>query len=210
MMGCIFRTDDYQHFTPRAVNLITQAAMDEVVENPQLLGTYSWRRYLPTMGLAASLTKAERLALGDWQDKDLIASEAPITLRYAEGKAGMSRKIKTKLAKVQGQLRDRGIKTFDEVDEQMWKDFLEKAVAEVSSTPLPVRVLWRNPDVTAESREFEVRETDFDSGRTAIFNMPKMIAATWHRADDEGIYLGATSRAGDQYCPLYQQGICEL
>ena len=79
------------------------------------------------MGLAADLTKKERIALGDWQDKDLIASEAPITLRYAEGKAGLSRIIKTKMAKIQGQLRDLGIKTFDEVDEQLWKDMLEKA-----------------------------------------------------------------------------------
>ncbi len=72
--------------------------MQEVVENPQLLGTYSWRRYLPTMALALGLSKEERLALGDWQDKDLIMSEAPITLRYADGKAGMSRKVKVKLA----------------------------------------------------------------------------------------------------------------
>ena len=199
LMGCIFRADDFEYFTPRAVNLITQAVMDEVVENPQLLGTYSWRRYLPTMGLAANVTKKERLALGDWQDKDLIASEAPITLRYAEGKAGLSRKIKMKLAKVQGQLRTLEIKTFDEVHENTWKFLLDEAAAEVSSTPLTVAVLWRNPDMTLESREFELRD-DF---RTPMenFNMPKMI---------KGIHLAATSRGEDKYCPLFQQGTCSF
>ena len=99
MMGAIFRADSDEHFTPRAVNVITQAAMQDVVDNPQLLGTYSWRKYLPSMALVAP--SEERLALGDWQDKELLKTEAPITLRYAEGKTGLSRKIKVKLAKVQ-------------------------------------------------------------------------------------------------------------
>ena len=207
LMGSIFRADDFQHFTPRAVNLITQAAMNEVVENPQLLGTYSWRRYLPTMGLAANCSKKERLALGDWQDKELIQSDAPITLRYAEGKAGASRTIKTKLAKVQGQLRTLGIKKFEDIDELTWKDLLEKAAAEVSSAPLMVGVLWRNPDVTMESREFEIRD-DF---RTPMenFNMPKMISGMT-AGSTKGIYLTATSRGGDTYCPLFQQGTCHF
>ena len=160
------------------------------------------------MGLAADLTKKERIALGDWQDKDLIASEAPITLRYAEGKAGLSRMIKTKLAKVQGQLRDLGIKTFDEVDEQLWKDMLEKAVAEVSSAPLPVKVLWRNPDMNVETREFSVRD-DFRTP-TENFNMPKVIPSSKRKADEGGIQLGATSRSGMPYCPLFQQGKCKF
>ena len=84
MMGAIFRTDDMKYFTPRAVNIITQAVMQEVVENPQLLGTYSWRRYPMTMALQLKCSPEERLALGDWQDKELIRTNAPITLRYAE------------------------------------------------------------------------------------------------------------------------------
>ena len=52
LMGAIFRADDFEHFTLRAFNLITQAAMQEVVHNAELLGTYSWRRYLPTVALA--------------------------------------------------------------------------------------------------------------------------------------------------------------
>ena len=59
---------------------------------------------------------------------------------------------------MQRQLRDRGTKTFNEIDELMWKELLEEAAAEVSSVPLPVSTLWRNPDVTIEVREFEVRK----------------------------------------------------
>ena len=53
--------------------------------------------------------------------------------------------------------------------------------------------------MTLESREFELRD-DF---RTPMenFNMPKMI---------KGIYLAATSRGGDKYCPLFQQGTCSF
>ena len=40
-MGAIFRVDNFEHFTPRSVNLLTQAAMKEVMQNPELLGTYS-------------------------------------------------------------------------------------------------------------------------------------------------------------------------
>ena len=76
-MGAIFKTDDFEHFTPRAVNLITHAALHE--DNPwhELLGTYSWRKYLPTMALAVGSSNEERLALGDWQDKDLLQSMQP-------------------------------------------------------------------------------------------------------------------------------------
>ncbi len=41
MRGAIFRADDFEHFMPKAVNVITQVAMQEVTTNPQLLGTYS-------------------------------------------------------------------------------------------------------------------------------------------------------------------------
>ncbi len=59
LMGAIFRADHFEHFTPRAVNLITQAAMQEMFDG--LLGTYSWRSYLPTMALAVGSSKEGEL-----------------------------------------------------------------------------------------------------------------------------------------------------
>jgi hypothetical protein len=70
-----------------------------------------------------------------------------------------------------------------------------------------VTVLWRNPDVNLEAREFEVRD-EFRTP-TENFNMPKMITAS-KKEDDTGIYLGAESRSGSAYCPLYQQGKCNF
>ena len=96
MMGAIFRADSFEHFTLRAVNIITQEAMQELFDG--LLGNYSWRSYLPTM---VGSSKEERLALGDWQSKDLFKLPATSTLRYAKVKSGTARKIKMKLSQIQ-------------------------------------------------------------------------------------------------------------
>ena len=66
-----------------------------------LLGNYRWRSYLPTMALAVGSSREERLALGDWQSKELLKQSAAITPRYAEVKSGMARMIKAKLSRVQ-------------------------------------------------------------------------------------------------------------
>ena len=196
LMGAIFRTDDFEHFTPRAVNIITQAAMQEVVDNPQLLGTYSWRRYLPTIALAIGCSKEERLALGDWQDKELIKEVAPITLRYAEGKAGLSRQIKVKLARVQTFLRERGTAKFDDITEVEWKSMWLNSQG-LEQGAVATTLLWRNPDVLEQTREFAIREPRIN------YTMPKMIT-------EKEIYLRPTSRDGQHYCPLFQQGICNM
>ena len=104
LMGAVFTADTFEHFTPRAVNLITQAAIQEVTKDPDSLGAFSWRSYLPTMAIAVASSDEERLALGDWRDKELLKQSEAITLRYADAKSGMSRRIKTKLSRVQQSL----------------------------------------------------------------------------------------------------------
>ena len=201
LMGAIFRADDYEHFTPRSVNVITQAAMQEAVENPEVLGTYSWRRYMPTIALAVGCSKEERLALGDWQDKELLRDVAPITLRYAEGKAGMSRSIKMKMSQVQTILRNNGTLRFDDLTDIDWKSIWAD-VDQEERAPLSTERIWRNADVVEQKREFVIKEPRIN------FMMPRMIL----RADDANtqIYLEPESRDGQRYCPLYQQGKCRM
>ena len=57
LMGAIFRADNFEHFTPRAVNLITQAAMQEMFDG--LLGTYAGAgTYLPWHSQLAAARKS--------------------------------------------------------------------------------------------------------------------------------------------------------
>ena len=190
LMGAIFRADDFEHFTPRAVNIITQAAMQQVIENPHLLGTYSWRRYLPTMALKVKSSPEERLALGDWQDNELLKATAPITLRYADGKDGLSRQIKTKLSKVQEIIRDQGVLSFDELSEPEWKDVVDEASKNCG--PMSVECLWRNADVEEQVKSFTPKKPK------RSITMPKVIG---------NIHLATNSRSGTKRARTEVSGV---
>ena len=159
------------------MNLITQAAMQEMFDGS--LGNYSWRSYLPTMALAVGSSKEERLAPGDWQDKELMKQSAAVTLRYAEGKSGMSRRIKVKLSRVQEILRINKFDKFDDVSDATWKTMIDEVSFNLEV--LSVEVRWRNPDVLEQTREFAPKEPRQNHV------MPKAI---------QGIHLASTSRDG--------------
>ena len=111
----------HEYLSSNAVNALTMNTVAKVVENPELLTTYSWSRMLPTIALHLKFSREERLALGDWEDAKAIGDEAPITLRYAEGKEGMSKFCKLVCAAVFSSLAKKDIQTFDEVPVQQWE-----------------------------------------------------------------------------------------
>ena len=160
-MGMIFRTDTYDFISANAVNSLTMNAVAGVIENPELLTTYSWRRVLPTVALSLKFSSAERLSIGDWKDAKGLSDEAPITLRYAEGKEGMSRICKMICAEVFTQLNSNNVQTFDEVSAQQWEAMAEEAREKVQAKPLDVEVLWRNPDIGRTSRVFKAKSLTF-------------------------------------------------
>ena len=92
-MGCIFSADIYHHFTPRAVYLITHAALHKY-DPGNTKTVISWRKYLNTLAFIVGISDMEQAALGDCPE-------------YAEGEKGMSRRIKGKLSEVQKMLRSR-------------------------------------------------------------------------------------------------------
>ena len=49
---------------------------------------------MPTIALHLKVDATERIAIGDWKNSKKVGDEAPITPRYAEGKAGKSRTCK--------------------------------------------------------------------------------------------------------------------
>ena len=163
MMGMIFRTDTYEYLSSRAVNALTMNAVAGVVENPELLTTYSWRRMLPTIALHLNFSPAERLAIGDWKDAKEMGNEAPITLRYAEGKEGKSRVCKLICAAALASLATMDTQTFDEIPAQQWETLAKEARAEVGSETQEVNAKWRNPDVAESGGGFKVKKSQKDS-----------------------------------------------
>jgi len=192
MMGMIFRTDTFEYLSAQAVNALTMNTVAGVIENPELLTTYSWRRLLPTAALHLNFSPAERLAIGDWKDAKAIGDEAPITLRYAEGKEGKSRTCKLICAAVFSSLASNGISTFDEVPVQQWAVLAEEARAKVESKPLEVNAVWRNPDVAESGGGFKVKK--------AQIAFPKQLA---------GVPLTPDSGDGQRYCGDFQYGKCK-
>ncbi len=147
MMGMIFRTDDHQYLSQKAILSLTKDAVSGAIDNPEELTTYSWRRMLPTLGLKCKFSKPERLALGDWKDAKATGDEAPITLRYADGKQGMSKICKLICADVLSTLTTMKTQTFEEVPPQQWATITAEARARVESGYAEVTSLWRNPDI---------------------------------------------------------------
>jgi len=192
MMGMVFRTDTLEYLSARAVNALTMNAVAGVVENPEMLTTYSWRRLLPTAALHLNFSSAERLAIGDWKDAKAIGDEAPITLRYAEGKEGKSRTCKLICAAVFSSLASKDIRTFDEVPAQQWEELAREARAKVESKTLEVNAVWRNPDVAESGGGFKVKKSQIA--------FPKQLA---------GVPLAPSSRDGQRYCVDFQYARCQ-
>ena len=192
MMGMIFRTDTFEFLSAKAVNALTVHTVANIVENSELLTTYSWRRMLPTVALALKFDATERVAIGDWKDAKGLSDEAPITLRYAEGKAGKSRTCKLICAAALASLDKDNIHNFDEVSAKQWEAIAAEARAKVESKPLDVKAVWRNPDVgNSGGQGFKTKRSQF--------NFPKNLG---------GIRLAPSSRDGSRYCADYQGDSC--
>ena len=80
LMGTIFQIDTQEYLSSRTVNAITLITVAGIIENPELLSTYSWKRMLPTTALHLDFSPAERLAIVDQKDIEAMRDEVPITL----------------------------------------------------------------------------------------------------------------------------------
>jgi len=195
MMGMIFRTDTFEYLSAKEVKALTMNVVIGGIKNPWALmaTTYSWRRLLPTAALHLNFSPAERRAIGDWKGVNASGDEAPITLRYAEGKKGKSRTCRLICAAVFSSLASEGIDTFDEIPAQQWEILTKEARAKVESVTLEVNAVWRNPDVAESGKEgFKVKRSQVA--------FPKQLA---------GVPLSPSSRDGKRYCADFQAGKCQ-
>jgi len=187
----IFRTDTFELLSTRAVNALSMNVVADVLVNPKMLTTCSWRRLLPTMALHLNFSTPECLAIGDWKDVKAVGDEAPVTSSYAEGKEGKSRTCKTICAVVFAKLASRDISTFEEVSAQQWEELAIEARAEVGSKPLDVNVAWRNPDVEESEGGVKLKNSQ-----------------TRYPMQSAGVPLAPSSRDGKGYCVDLQCSSC--
>ena len=98
--GIVFDTAKRETLTNAACIALAHKALQPVVNNTELLTTYSWRRMQPTLAVASGFTAQEMMALGDWQDKTLAgmtvhqSKVAAVPLRYAANKEAESVRAK--------------------------------------------------------------------------------------------------------------------
>ena len=105
--GVVFDPQSREPLTYNSCVSLTQEAMRELVENPEEVSTYTWRRVMPTLGMAAKFTGVEMLALGDWQDKSLGGKEvenAKMPIHYGDNKGESSKRIKHEAAIIMGSI----------------------------------------------------------------------------------------------------------
>jgi hypothetical protein len=192
MMGMIFRTDTYEYLSAKTVNALTMDSVKGVVENPERLSTYCWRRMLSTVALNLNFSPTERLALGDWKDTRAVGNEAPITLRYAAGKQGISKTCKLICAAVLADMYRKDTQSFEEITARQWESMAKEARDKVEAKTLEVNATWRNPDISKPDVGFKMKKSQV--------NFPKQL---------NGVPLAPASRKGERYCADFQAGTCK-
>ena len=190
-MGMIFRLDTLEFFSARAVNALTIDIVSSSVENPQLLTTYCWRRMLPTVALFLKFDSTERVAIGDWKDAKQLSNEAPITLRYAEGKGGKARACKLICAAALNVLDNGLVQNFAEVSHEQWAEIAIKARTMIEAEPFNLVPSWRNPDVAECEEGFITKKSQM--------TFPREL---------NGITLTPCSKDGQKYCADFQGNHC--
>jgi len=192
MMGMIFKSDTFEHFSAKEVNTLTMNTMAGATGNPEWRTTHSWRKLLPTAASHLNFSPTERCAIGDRTNAKATGDEAPITSGYAEEKEGRSRTCKLICAAVFSNLASKDTRTFDEVTAQQWGVLAKEARAKVERMSLEVSTVWRNPDVADAGGGFKVRKSQIA--------FPKQLA---------GVPLTPSSRDGQRYCVDFQYSRCK-
>jgi hypothetical protein len=72
-----------------------QSEMAVLLDNPEEITTYSWRRMAPTLAQLLECRPEEMAALGDWQNKSDQPDVGQMAFHYSSAKYAASIKIKS-------------------------------------------------------------------------------------------------------------------
>ncbi|CAE7366109.1 clpC [Symbiodinium natans] len=184
----------------------TQDEFRRVLEEPQLLTSYSWRRLGTTVGLLANFTVPQLAALGDWGDR-IEDSQAKMPIHYAGSRYGLSRYCKHYAYAVASHLREH--LSWEAIPP--WAVELACAAAKVEAETAVERdsvVVWSSPcrvmydqrrlKLTASARN-RLRQASRGMAYQAMVAMPPAIA---------GKRCGSALRDGTPLCPQFNMGTC--
>ena len=184
----------------------TQDEFRRVLEEPQLLTSYSWRRLGTTVGLLANFTVPQLAALGDWGDR-IEDSQAKMPIHYAGSRYGLSRYCKHYAYAVASHLREH--LSWEAIPPSAVE--LACAAAKVEAETAVERdsvVLWSSPcrvmydqrrlKLTASARN-RLRQASRGMAYQAMVVMPPAIA---------GKRCGSALRDGTPLCPQFNMGTC--
>ena len=192
---------------PYTISEVQQGARDiftGLVEPLEALTTYSFRRVLPTVANMLNYTDTERLALGDWTDKDTGAAAMPS--HYAAAKQAQAMKSKHRAYNAVQLLESYEswemvpYGALEQVD-VLAKQRTNKAVGQDST------VLWElPPDAEKLSLHFRLAKELTDAAAKARAKPPSnhpAMPATY------GAYiLTQTMKSGSLLCTNYNVGSC--
>ena len=215
-------------FANRACVDMTRKTMGSPIANPEELSTYSWRRVMPTLGLAAKFSGAEMLALGDWQDKSLggrEGGEAKMPLHYSDNKEDMSKRMKHEAAIILGSIM--GFNAWEATPESAYRQARQDAGNQSKLDKVleeDAVVVWKRPvQFGAGKRGFQLRtakETQQEPVRlTPIVDLERETFISDMVKGDRSVVamkmpkmvnkvLSAQDRCGRALCAEFQTGQC--
>ena len=90
-------SDEGRPWTILEVQETMQSEMAVLLDNPEEITTYSWRRMAPTLAQLLECRPEEMAALGDWQNKSDQPDVGQMAFHYSSAKYAASIKIKSPL-----------------------------------------------------------------------------------------------------------------
>ncbi|CAE7271839.1 unnamed protein product [Symbiodinium natans] len=184
----------------------TQDEFRRVLEEPQLLTSYSWRRLGTTVGLLANFTVPQLAALGDWGDR-IEDSQAKMPIHYAGSRYGLSRYCKHDAYAVASHLREHlsweaippsAVELACAAAKVEAETAVERDSVVVWSSPCRVMYDQRRLKLTASARN-RLRQASRGMAYQAMVAMPPAIA---------GKRCGSALRDGTPLCPQFNMGTC--
>ena len=174
----------------------------QVVENPEILITYSWRSCIATFAHRLGLTHLEKLALSAWMSKAALRAETqgetPMPIRYSGHKFHSARKAKMKIEMASKILLKDKIDTFAQYSSQEWANLGEELRQVDWDHCFSDKIIWCAPELKHKVRKFVVKPQG--SFMLPSIEMPKV--------NSYDILMVSCDKRGEALCDAFQEGAC--
>ena len=212
-IGMIFNPMNGESLTNQACIDSTRLALSDFVDNIQDMSSLSWRRAGTSLVAAARYSAEDKLAYGDWQDRQAAGEEGKrltMPIRYSDDKAGQAEKVKISVYVTYKSIIHYG--QWSKITESTWSSLLSKPelVNEVDTLIAQnSTILWQLPEDLLPSafqrKGFNL--TDATGQVTTILEAPAEVKPPMPLVRDR--ILVAHTKNGKPLCPHFQVGKCK-